>query len=74
MEERDTVRMQGLQQSLLEERKLYCFVIDQYCVVVRNEIAWNAVVSGWAINMSAACIHIMNLHTHKGCVASPKYS
>ncbi|KAL5473312.1 hypothetical protein EMCRGX_G027781 [Ephydatia muelleri] len=43
VEERDTVRMQGLQQSLLEERKLYCFVIDQYCVVVRNEIAWNAV-------------------------------
>ena len=32
-------------QALLEERKLYCFVLDHLYSVIRNEVAYNATVS-----------------------------
>lgn len=32
-------------QALLEERKLFCFVLDHLCSVIHNEIAYNASVS-----------------------------
>ena len=33
-----------LMQALLEERKLYCFVLDHLTSVIRNEVAYNATV------------------------------
>lgn len=32
-------------QALIEERKLYCFVVEHFCSVVHNQIAYNALVS-----------------------------
>ncbi len=34
-----------LLQALLEERKMYIFVVDHFCTVVHNEISLNALVS-----------------------------
>jgi BAI1-associated protein 2 len=35
-------RVEGLRKALLEERKLYCFVLDHLTSVIRNEVAYNA--------------------------------
>lgn len=41
-EELRLARVEGLRKALLEERKLYCFVLDHLCSVIHNEIAYNA--------------------------------
>ena len=41
-------------QALLEERKMYCFVLDHLTSVIRNEVAYNATVS----------TNTMNSHTY----------
>lgn len=36
-------------QALIEERKLYCFVVEHFCSVVHNQIAYNALVSHYCM-------------------------
>ncbi|CAI8040544.1 Brain-specific angiogenesis inhibitor 1-associated protein 2 [Geodia barretti] len=35
-------RVEGLRKALLEERRMYCFVLDHLTSVIRNEVAYNA--------------------------------
>lgn len=41
-EELHSMRVEGLRKALIEERKLHCFVVDHFCSVVHNQIAYNA--------------------------------
>lgn len=54
-----STRVEGLRKALLEERKLYCFVVDHLCSTIHNEIALNAlshqVLSTKVIDWSSLC-------------------
>ncbi|XP_064406155.1 brain-specific angiogenesis inhibitor 1-associated protein 2-like [Halichondria panicea] len=60
-EELHAARAEGLRKALIEERKLYCFVVEHFCSVVHNQIAYNALshqelstkVTDWSTNCSS---------------------
>lgn len=60
-DELHTTRVEGLRKALIEERKLYCFVVEHFCSVVHNQIAYNALshqelstkVTDWSTNCSS---------------------
>ena len=46
-------------QALIEERKLYCFVVEHFCSVIHNQIAYNALVSHYVLCNSTS-VYVFN--------------
>lgn len=50
-------------QALTEERKLYCFVVDHFCSVVHNQIAYNSTVSNHVCMQHNSHISTYDVHS-----------